>query len=231
MSSNPQTLREVLPRLDRIVRRFAPLVAKHRRLAAGSVAALIFSTLLKLLEPWPLKIVFDRVLYGTNARLARWKFIPGIDQLSGSRLLLVAAVALVVVTALRAGGEYFTSVWFATIGNRVLREVRDQLYRHLQRLSLSFHTTARTGDLTVRVISDVNMLRDVAVTAVLPLLANVLVLAGMWTVRFMIAVYHEAPSPVNLAYDKGRYHAKDSGQGQRSAVMNDMLRGARAFSL
>src|SRR6185436_19997798 len=53
-------------------------------------------------------------------------------------------------------------------GNRVLRKVRDQLYRHVQYLSLSFHTKAKTGDLVVRVISDVGMLQDVAVTA-LPL--------------------------------------------------------------
>src|SRR5262249_115139 len=57
-------------------------------------------------------------------------------------------------------------------------------YCHLQGLSLSFHTRARTGDLIVRVMSDVAKLKDVTSTAILPLLANLLILAGM--VGFML---------------------------------------------
>jgi ATP-binding cassette subfamily B protein len=89
-----------------------------------------------------------------------------------------------VLTALRALCDYINRIGFAKIGNRVLTRVRNELYQHLQRLSLAFHGSARAGDLTIRVISDVNMLRDAMVTAILPLLANALVLAGMWAVMF-----------------------------------------------
>src|SRR5213078_4572064 len=58
-------------------------------------------------------------------------------------------------------------------------EVRNDLYNQLQRLSLSFHTRARTGDLLIRVTGDVGFLQDVVVTAFLPLLANGLTLVGM----------------------------------------------------
>src|SRR5205807_3315105 len=75
---------------------------------------------------------------------------------------------------------------FAKIGNRVLAQVRLQLYRHIQYLSLSFHTKARTGDLVVRVISDVGLLQDVVVTAVLPMLAKSLILAGMLGLMFWL---------------------------------------------
>jgi ATP-binding cassette subfamily B protein len=61
-----------------------------------------------------------------------------------------------------------------------------QLYRHVQYLSLSFHTKARTGDLVVRVISDVAMLQDVVVTAVLPMLAKTLILVGMVVLMFCL---------------------------------------------
>jgi ATP-binding cassette subfamily B protein len=186
MSNQPQSLRQTLPRLDRVLRRFWPQLARQRGLVSGSVAALLIGTLLKLLEPWPLKIVFDRILYGNDYRAAKWTFIPGIEQVTGTGLIAAAAIAVVVITALRAGAEYLNRIWFAIIGNRVLRVVRDQLYRHLQRLSLSFHTSARTGDLTVRVVGDVNMMRDAAVTAVLPLVANSLVLIGIWTVMIVM---------------------------------------------
>src|SRR2546430_12871201 len=63
---------------------------------------------------------------------------------------------------------------FAQIGNRALTKVRNQLYRHVQYLSLSFHTSAKTGDLVMRMMNDVGMLQDVAVTAFFPMLAKAL---------------------------------------------------------
>src|SRR5438552_8619898 len=164
MSDRPESLREALPRLDRIFRRFLPQLRKQRGLVAASVTALFVTTFLKLLEPWPLKIVIDTVLHSSAHRAARWSFIPGLDSFKPINVIIGGAIAVVVITALRAATEYLNTVGFALIGNRVLREVRDMLYRHLQRLPLSFHTSARTGDLTIRVIGDVNMLRDDSVT-------------------------------------------------------------------
>ncbi|MEZ6148332.1 MAG: ABC transporter ATP-binding protein [Planctomycetaceae bacterium] len=71
------------------------------------------------------------------------------------------------------------TVGFARVANRILRDVREHTYRHLQTLSLNFHNHARNGDLTVRVTRDVSMLRDVVSTAILPLVANALLLVGM----------------------------------------------------
>jgi ATP-binding cassette subfamily B protein len=53
-------------------------------------------------------------------------------------------------------------------------------------LSLHFHTKARSGDLVARVISDVGQLRDVVVTAALPLCANILILFGMLGVMLYV---------------------------------------------
>lgn len=171
--ARPQTLHDSLPSLGRLVRTFWPRLRRHRALASGSLLALFVGVGLKLLEPWPLKWVVDYVLPGGGHR-------HGIlAHQDPSVVLIVAAGTVVVVAALRALAEYASSIGFALIGNRVLTEVRNDLYRHLQRLSLSFHTKARGGDLTVRVVGDVNMLKDVAATAVLPLAANVLILAGM----------------------------------------------------
>lgn len=226
MSKQPQTLRETLPRLDRVVRRFWPQLAKYRGLLAGSVAALLVGTAFKLLEPWPLKLVFDRLFYGSDFRAAKWTFVPGIEAIGPSRLIAVSVIAMVVITTLRAGAEYLNRVWFATLGNRVLRSVRDQLYRHMQRLPLSFHTSARTGDLTVRVIGDVNMMRDAAVTAVLPLLANLLVLIGMWSVMLLmqwkLALLALATLPLlawRANHASARIHAVARRQRQREAEM------------
>jgi ATP-binding cassette subfamily B protein len=143
----------------------------------GSLVALFASVALKLLEPWPLKWVFDYVLRTKNLKAGRLdSFFASLDT---TTVLIIAVGSLVVVTVLRALAEYLSAVGFALVGNRALSSLRDVLYRHLQRLSLAFHAKARGGDLTVRVVGDVNMLKDVAATAVLPLVANVLILIGM----------------------------------------------------
>jgi ATP-binding cassette subfamily B protein len=160
-------------------------MASERPLVIGSVAALVAGALLRLLEPFPLKIAFDRVLQTKRHPRYTWG-LSWLNHLDPQQILLVAAVGLVVVTLLRALADYANRVGFAKLGNRVLTRVRNELFAHVQALPLAFHTSARAGDLVVRVISDVNMLRDVMITAILPLLANAMILLGMWAVMFLL---------------------------------------------
>ncbi len=71
-------------------------------------------------------------------------------------------------------------------GTRVVTEVREELYAHLLRLSLSYHTRARSGDLLTRLIGDIGRLQEVAVTALLPLLVHLLTFVGMIAVMIWI---------------------------------------------
>lgn len=182
--ARPKTLHQSWPAARRIGRHCWPHLRQQRALIGGSMAALVGSIFLRLLEPWPLKFIFDRVIaIGPGARPAG----PAVlDALDAPTLLAVSAAMVVFVTGLRALASYVSTVGFAVVGNRVVSRVRDDLYRHLHGLSLSFHSRARSGDLIVRITGDVNLLRDAAVTAVLPLLANVLVLAGMVALMFWL---------------------------------------------
>src|SRR6266850_178344 len=175
-------LHQNLPGLWRILSYFWPRVRKNRALITGSMVALFAEVGLRLLEPWPLKFLFDNVI-GTSRGKHTW-ISPEIEALGPNVLILLAAVGLIVVTGLRALASYWNTIGFARLGARVLTQVRTQLYRHIQYLSLSFHTKAQTGDLVVRVISDVGMLQDVVVTAFLPMLAKLLIFVGMLAVMF-----------------------------------------------
>ena len=177
----PDASTDKLPGLGRISRHFWPHVRQHRGLIVGSMGALFAEVGLRLLEPWPLKFVFDRILHTRSSRPSQ---LPSLDQIDPMTLLAMAAVAVVVITGLRALAAFWQTIGFAKIGTRVLRKVREQLFRHVQYLSLSFHTSARTGDLVMRVINDVGMLQDVAVTALLPLVAKTMVVAGMAALMF-----------------------------------------------
>jgi ATP-binding cassette, subfamily B, bacterial len=174
----PRTLKESVPSLRRIVMRFSPYLRKERKLICWSLAGLFAELLLRLLEPWPLKLVLDRVIVSSpTAGLTGIAFLDGLDRMT---FLTLCALGVVVSTSLRAAVEYGHTVGFSLAGNRVLTRVRSDLYNHMQRLSLSFHNTARGGDLLIRVTNDVSQLKEVTVTAALPLATSVVLLVAMF---------------------------------------------------
>lgn len=152
--------------LFNVLRRFRPWLAGEHLVLSGGIAAVITTTIFKLLEPWPLKVVVDRVLRGDPTA-------------SAGNLVLLCALALLAITALRALVQFIATSIFSQVGSRVVTRLRTALFDHIQRLSGGFHDTARAGDITLRLVGDIGMLKDTAVTAIMPLLANTLVLAGM----------------------------------------------------
>jgi ATP-binding cassette subfamily B protein len=180
----PRTLARSWAALRRILAQFGPLVRRQRWLLAGGTLAVMAEAFFRALEPWPIKFVFDRA-FGSKQH-HRFHSLPALDDLNPTTLVSVAALAIVILTALRAVASYVGTLAFVRAGNRVLTQVRADVYDHLQRLSLTFHARARGGDLVLRVLSDVNMIKDVLITALLPLLANFLVLVGMFAVMFWL---------------------------------------------
>jgi ATP-binding cassette subfamily B protein len=175
--SRKASIRKSAPTLRQIIVRFWPQIRRQRFLIAGSLLATLAEIAFRLLEPWPLKFVFDRVI--PTAPTGGESGVALVDRLDAMTLLLLCAVALVLITSLRSYSSYLGTVGFALAGNRVLTAARAELFSHLQRLSLSFHHKSKTGDLLTRVIGDVGRLQEVAVTAALPLAVNVLSLVGM----------------------------------------------------
>src|SRR5262249_29400587 len=157
---------------------------KQHRLVAASLLALLAEVVLGTLEPWPLKFIFDHVLGARHP--GRPSIFSALEEFDSSTVITVSALALVLISGLRGLADYWNTIGFARVADRVLAEVRADLYRHLHGLSLSFHHKARGGDLLLRIMHDVNQLRDVAVSAFLPLLADGLILCGMLVVMFWV---------------------------------------------
>ncbi|CAG1006999.1 Putative multidrug export ATP-binding/permease protein [Phycisphaerales bacterium] len=156
--------------------RFRPYLRGYAALTVVGVVGMLAEIALRLAEPWPLKIVFDRVL-GARSSPALDRLLP--PDLGPATMMGVVVACVVTLAVLRAGAAYANSVAFALVGNRVLTRVRSDLFAHMQRLSLRFHARARTGDLLTRVVGDVGRLQEVAVTAVVPLFVHSLTLLGM----------------------------------------------------
>ena len=175
-------MRQSIPGLRGLLRYLGPYIRKQRVVLAGSFGALFTGVIMRALEPWPLKLVFDHILLPPDGGVRgapEW-----LANLQPLRLLLLAATLLLIIILIRAVSHYYEKVGFAMVGNRVLTEVRGALFRHIQCLSMSFHNRSRSGDLLVRVMGDIGMLRDVAVVAMMPLLGNILVLLVMSGLMF-----------------------------------------------
>jgi ATP-binding cassette subfamily B protein/subfamily B ATP-binding cassette protein MsbA len=105
----------------------------------------------------------------------------------GSLWALVTLAFLVVAIALFAGVfSYFQLYLTSRIGNRFVYTLRGELLGHLQRLSLSFHDRARTGELMSQVTSETNLLKDVFTQNALMLATNLFKVVGMFAVMIVI---------------------------------------------
>jgi ATP-binding cassette, subfamily B, bacterial len=177
-------LMQSLQTLFKFLQYCSPIIRKQRSILTASFLALFAEVALQILQPWPLKFVIDRIVFSKG--LEGQEIFQFIESLDTTTLLIVSSVALVAIVGLKALSAYSSTIGFAIVGNRILTEVRNLLFRHVQYLSLSFHTKARSGDLLLRVMNDVNMLKEVSVTAFLPLLGSILTLMGMFTVMFWL---------------------------------------------
>ncbi len=178
---------------------------QERRSVVVAAAALALEVGCRVLEPWPVKVLFDSVLMpGASARPA-W--------MGTTSPLVIAAwcgAALLLIVGLRAMGGYVQTVTLALTANRMLTALRASLYRRLQVLPLSFHNRSRAGDLTVRLTGDVGMLQDVALTAALPLIADAGILVGMLGLMFWmqpgLTLFAMAPLPLFLLRWRHTHH-------------------------
>jgi ATP-binding cassette subfamily B protein len=172
----PTTLRDSVSGIRRLAPYLRPHLAAERRLLAIGSVAFFAEVGMRLLEPWPLKYVIDGIVKTGGGTPS------GVDV---STMLVVACLALVGFTTMRATASYVNTLTLALAGNRSSAECARRV-AHLNKLPADLHDRTRTGDLVTRVTSDIGRLKDVAVTAALPLAGNTLTLVGMLVVVTII---------------------------------------------
>lgn len=167
--------------LRRTLGLLGPHLRERRLLAGGGVLMLLLEVAFRVLEPWPLKIVVDAISLSLGAdNVDPW--IPAASW----QLLLAAGLATIAVVGFRALANYLATVAFALVGSRVTTALRARVFARVQALSDRYHSVSRAGDTVQRLVSDIGKLQEVAVTAGLPLLANVLTLVVMCTVMLVL---------------------------------------------
>ena len=164
--------------LTRTLRLVGPDLRPHLLMVAGGTLALMCEVVFRVLEPWPMKIVVDSVLssLGTSTGYAPASVLG----------LVACGIVLIGIVAMRALCNYLATVSFALAGSRTAVALRARVFRHVAGLSQQFHARNRSADTVQRLVSDIARMQDVAVTAGLPLAANVLTLLVMVVVMFVL---------------------------------------------
>ncbi len=159
-------------------RRLSHYVLAHRRSLTLVALCMVAAAILEIMRPWPIKIVFDVILVpqenpGAVADYLRSMF--GTEDL----LLALCAISIFFIAVFGGFISFAETSLLASTGQKVVAAIRLDLYRHIQRLSQSFHDTARSGDLLARLTGDVRMLRDLLINSVMFISARALIFTGM----------------------------------------------------
>jgi ATP-binding cassette, subfamily B, bacterial len=142
----------------RIVRLFRP----HRGTLTVIVGMILATSLLSVISALLVRRVFDNAL-----------FVSGGPDLGLLYPLVAALIAIPIVNgALNVAQAYLTEV----VGNRVLQELRDQLFEHLERLSLAFYTATRSGEVQSRLANDVGGVQTTITSTASSVVSNVVTL-------------------------------------------------------
>jgi ATP-binding cassette subfamily B protein len=141
----------------------------------------LLATPVALLMPLPVKLVVD---HGIGSEpLPGWlrAILPESAAGGGAALLPWAAAGVVLVALLYQVQDFGTWLWKTWVGEKLVVDFRARLFRHLQRLSLSFHDARGTVDSAYRVQNDSNSIHQVLIQGVIPFATSLLrVVAMVW---------------------------------------------------
>ena len=150
---------------SRLMRRLALYLRPYWRQVALSFVAIIVGAASQLAQPYLMKVAIDR--YIATGQLAL------LDRLA-------ALYFVILVVAFAA--DYLQTWTMQMTGQKVMFDLRMELYAQLQRLDLKYYDRNRVGRLMTRVTSDVDVLNDLFTSGVVTVFGDVFTLVGIMVV-------------------------------------------------
>jgi len=167
-----------------------PLIVELLRPYRGWLAIVLLATAIEtamgLAAPWPLKIVLDNVI-GAHEPPAWLRDIASWMPLHGAMwIAAVAALGGVIIAVLGAIASYVDNYYTESVGQWVANDLRVRVYRHLDRLSLAYYDTHRTGTLLSTITDDIATIQGFASSTTLGIVIDLLTIAGMLGLMFWL---------------------------------------------
>ena len=196
-----------------VARRAAGSFRPYTLHVVGIVLLILVTAGLGVVNPYLTRPVFDDAL-----------FPNGVEGAPNIRLLWILAGIMAAVTIV-SGALGILQTWATNIvGQRVMRDLRDRLYTHLQRLSLGFFTGARTGEIQSRIANDVGGIQNVVTNTMSSVLSNIVIfvstLIAMTLLSWQLTLVCVATIPVFflLSLAVGKRRRLVTAEAQESAA-------------
>jgi ATP-binding cassette subfamily B protein len=171
---------------SRLMRRLLVYLRPYWRMTLFALVAILLFGILQAFPPYLLKVEVDRYLDPT-ARAQLPKFLSSF--LSPNPLVGIAQIALALFlpsVVLTFGLEFAQSFAMQLVGQRVMYDMRKQLFAHLQRLQMSFFDRNPVGRLVTRVTTDVDVLNDLFASGVVAIFGDVFTLFSIVVVMLKL---------------------------------------------
>src|SRR5579875_3590436 len=196
----------------RLGRRIVALFAPYRATLGGIGAMILTSSVLSVVSALLVRDVFNEAL-----------FVRGGPDLGKLYPLVAALVAIPIINGvLNVGQTWLTEI----VGNRVLRDLRDRLFAHLERLSLAFYTATRSGEVQSRLANDVGGVQTTITSTASSVVSNVVTLASsvvaMVLLSPLLTVISLAVTPVFVIFSRRVERARRAARREAQASLASM---------
>ncbi len=200
------------------IRNFRPLKEYFIRNKWGLILglmSLLAVDFLQLLIPLIIRKAIDGLTMGTATPgvLIRWGMI-----------ILIIALAMAIL-------RYVWRFFLFGLSRRIEEGIRNELYAHLQTLSVSFYHRTKTGDLMARAINDINAVRMAAGMGLVALTDGMLLgfaaLGFMFYINFYLALISIIPAPVIIYLTRVLTRRMSVGYERVQAIFSDLTERAR----
>ncbi|MEJ8548268.1 ABC transporter ATP-binding protein [Brevibacillus borstelensis] len=153
------------------IRRYMKYVKPYAKQIIGTIFIGIIKFSIPLLLPLIIKYVIDDLLPSP---------MPQSEKLT--QLFWLMAGAFFVFTVIRAPVEYYRQYFAQWVSSRILFDIRNQLFDHLQRLSMRYYNNHKTGEVISRVINDVESTKSFIDTGLMNLWLDLITIGMTLTV-------------------------------------------------
>ncbi len=164
---------------SRLMKRLLKYLRPYKWQVAIALTAIVMKAGADVLGPYLTKIAIDKYLAhaaGMHSPLDRW--------LSSAPLIGIAQIAAIYVGLLvfGFGFEFLQTYFMQWTGQKVMFDLRSQIFRHLQQMHIGFYDKNPVGRLVTRVTTDVDALNEMFTAGVVSIFEDVFVLVGILTI-------------------------------------------------
>src|SRR6516225_11948616 len=161
---------------SRLMRRLLTYLRPYRWQVALALVSIVLKSFCDVLGPYLVKVAIDRYLTaanGTTSGLWSWlspRPLTGIAQISS---IYISLLFLTFVF------EFVQTYFMQWTGQKVMFDLRSQIFRHLQRMHVAFYDKNPVGRLVTRVTTDVDALNEMFTSGVVSIFEDIFVLIGI----------------------------------------------------